>query len=166
MTASRCPSKLDHRASGTVLWCAKDRDHDRLHMSGDQVWADGDEYVIQGGDACCAGEWGYAGPVDMHSEDCPDYLAWAEAHVARQREQRQPPAGPLPKPALAVWLAAEYIKARTAAREAAAHNASIRRREGSKAVPCFHSSAVARMCAFGEVLQLLDLPVPAEGDPR
>lgn len=69
-------------------------------------------------------------------------------------------------PDLHAWLAAEYIKARTAAREAAAHNAFVRWREGPKAVPCHHSSAVARMCALGEVLQRLGLPVPAEGDPR
>lgn len=67
---------------------------------------------------------------------------------------------------LPAWLATEYVKARTAVREASAHNASIREREGPKAVPCHHSSAVARMCALGEVLQRLDLPVPAEGENR
>jgi hypothetical protein len=89
VTATRCPSKLDHRASGTVLWCAKDRGHDCLHVSADQRWADGDEDVIQGGDACCAGEWGYASPVDMHSDDCPEYLASVEAFEARRREGRE-----------------------------------------------------------------------------
>lgn len=67
---------------------------------------------------------------------------------------------------LPAWLAAEYVKARTAARDAAAHNAFVRRREGPKAVPCHHSSAVARMCAFGEVLQRLGLPIPAEGETQ
>jgi hypothetical protein len=84
VTASRCPSKLDHRVSSTVLWCTQGRGHGGLHLSGDVLWADDDERAIQGGDACCAGEWGYASPVDMHTEDCPEYLARAAAQNARR----------------------------------------------------------------------------------
>ncbi len=70
---------------------------------------------------------------------------------------------------LPAWLDAEYVKARTAARTAAVGNAEVRELEGLKAASRrshFHVSAVARMCAFGEVLQLLDLPIPAEGENR
>jgi hypothetical protein len=90
VTVSRCPSKLDHRASGTVLWCAHVRGHGGLHLSGDQLWADDDEHVIQGGDACCAGEWGYASPVDFHTDDCPEYLANMAAFEAQRPERKSP----------------------------------------------------------------------------
>jgi hypothetical protein len=63
--------------------------------------------------------------------------------------------------ALRVWLQAEYAKARTAARAEAVANQTIRQREGHKAVPCFHASAISRMCALGAVLQRLAEEVPS-----
>jgi hypothetical protein len=94
VTATRCPSKLDHHPSGLVLQCSRDRSHDELHAAADQLWADDDEQTIQGGNACCAGEWGYAGPNDMHSEDCPVYAAWAEQAIAQHREVVPPRQSP------------------------------------------------------------------------
>lgn len=85
--SSRCPSKLDHRQSGTVLQCQDVRGHEGNHVTTTEQWGDGHEDLIQPGTACCPGEWGYAGPVDMHSVDCPEYLAWASSH---RREQKSP----------------------------------------------------------------------------
>lgn len=87
MTAARCPSKLDHRASGAVLQCQDIRGHLGNHVTVTEQWDDGHQDLIQGGDACCAGEWGYASPVDMHTEDCPEYLAWADRQNAQRQEQ-------------------------------------------------------------------------------
>lgn len=50
---------------------------------------------------------------------------------------------------LRAWLQVEYDKAKTAAREA-------KHRGSGRAM--FHASAVARMCALGEVLKRLDNP--------
>jgi hypothetical protein len=69
---------------------------------------------------------------------------------------------------LRAWLEAEYAKAQAAARDAAAHNRGVREREGAKAASRGshgHCSAVARMCALGEVMALLDNPNP-EGEAR
>lgn len=60
------------------------------------------------------------------------------------------------------WLEAEYAKAQQAARDAAAYNRILREREGPKAASRHshpHCSAVARMCALGEVLERLDAGV-------
>jgi hypothetical protein len=66
------------------------------------------------------------------------------------------------------WLRAEYAKAQEAARVARLANGEVRRREGPKAVGCFHVSAVARMVALGEVLERLDndvAPRPMQTEP-
>lgn len=88
MTATRCPSKLDHRVSGAVLQCSRDRGHDALYAAADQLWADDSDDLIQSGAACCAGEWGYASPVDMHTGDCAEYLAGMDALEAQRRVER------------------------------------------------------------------------------
>ncbi len=88
MTVDRCPSKLDHRASGTVLQCLLGRGHATpQHRNGGVIWLDDDEHTIQGGDACCAGEPIWGDPTGLHSDDCPEYLAWADRHEAQRREQ-------------------------------------------------------------------------------
>lgn len=65
---------------------------------------------------------------------------------------------------LRTWIEAEYAKARQAARDAAVHNRNVRQNEGIKAAVRAshpHTSAVARMCALGEVLQRLGWEVPS-----
>lgn len=85
---SRCPSKLAS-GGGAVLQCQDARGHVGNHVTTTEQWGDGHEDLIQDGDACCAGEPGYASPVDMHTEDCPEYLANMERLEAYQREQRE-----------------------------------------------------------------------------
>jgi hypothetical protein len=63
--------------------------------------------------------------------------------------------------ALHAWLLAEMDTARTTAREQAFVLADLRRREGQRtAIRASHAhcSAIARLCALGEVLNWLDNP--------